>query len=173
MRYCNEKMYVQHTGDSRRGFGCFARENISKGEVSRCLDARLLTKVEVAMLPQRYQGICYEVDDEHEMCPLDFDDLSAEWYMNRSCNPNMATLPDLFTGIALRDIEPGEELTYDYATTDSRYADFECFCGAPNCRSIITGNDWMIPELQERYQGYFQKNIQEKVDALLKRSPRP
>lgn len=78
----------------------------------------------------------------------------------------MATLPDLLTGIALRDIEAGEELTYDYATTDSRHANFACFCGSPNCRKVITGNDWMLLELQERYRGYFQKNIQEKIDAL-------
>jgi len=32
---------------------------------------------------------------------------------------------------------------------------FECECGAPNCRKIVTGKDWQRPELQRRYAGYF------------------
>lgn len=163
MKYCNDKMYVKYTGDSRRGMGCFASEKIFKGELSRCPDARVLTKVEVLKLPQKFQDMCYEIDDGHEMCPSDFGNMSAEWYMNHSCDPNMASLPDLWTGIALRDIEAGEELTYDYATTDSEYANFECACGAANCRKIIRPDDWKLPELQERYRGYFQKNIQDKI----------
>ena len=63
----------------------------------------------------------------------------------------------------------GEELTMDYAMVDGdpdpRW-DWLCFCDADNCRNTITGRDWMLSELQERYRGYFQKNIQEKIDAL-------
>lgn len=169
MKYCNDKMYVKDTGNPRRGRGCFARKGISGGELSRCPDAQILIKAEVAKLPQEFQNMCYEIDNEREMCPQDFENMSAEWYINHSCDPNMATLPDLYTSIALRDIEPGEELTYDYATTDSRHAAFECFCGAANCRKVIRPTDWMLPKLQERYRGYFQKNIQEKIDALRRR----
>lgn len=159
-------MFVKYTGDPQRGRGCFARDKIFKGELTRCPDAKILEETEVVKLSQRFQDMCYEIDDGHKMCPVDPGHPSAEWFMNHSCDPNMATLPDLLTGITLRDIEPGEELTYDYATTDSRYAAFECCCGAPSCRKVIRPTDWKIPEHQKRYRGYFQQNIQAKIDVL-------
>ena len=43
----------------------------------------------------------------------------------------------------MRDIEPGEELSYDYAleidepiTRKSRKL-YECFCGSPDCRGTM------------------------------------
>jgi len=30
-----------------------------------------------------------------------------------------------------------------------------CACGAPECRRVITGEDWRMSALQERYRGYF------------------
>lgn len=79
MKYCSDKMYVKDSSDPRRGKGCFARDKIFTGELSRCPDASVLTKDEVAKLPQRFQDMCYEIDDEHEMCPSDFGNMSAEW----------------------------------------------------------------------------------------------
>ena len=59
-------------------------------------------------------------------------------YINHSCQPNafmkIAYKHILF--IALRDIEPGEEITIDYESTlhdDSK----RCTCGAKNCRGTI------------------------------------
>jgi hypothetical protein len=44
---------------------------------------------------------------------------------------------------ALRDIEPGEELNYDYGLvidsplTPELKADYACWCGAPSCRGTM------------------------------------
>ena len=66
-------------------------------------------------------------------------------FFNHSCAPNCAIVVSrgrAFTD-ALRDIAPGEELTYDYAyareegddeVAETRYA---CRCGAPRCRWTI------------------------------------
>lgn len=43
-----------------------------------------------------------------------------------------------------------------------------CGCGTKDCRKIITDNDWKLPELQNRYDGYFQWFLQEKIDKLKK-----
>jgi SET domain-containing protein len=45
----------------------------------------------------------------------------------------------------MRDIPAGAELTIDYAMIDG-HADerMACSCGAPECRKIITGNDWRL-----------------------------
>jgi hypothetical protein len=62
-------------------------------------------------------------------------------------------------------IKAGEELKHDWAMTDNDDYEMECHCGTPNCRKIITGQEWRRRELQERYQGfvssYLQTNIAE------------
>jgi hypothetical protein len=45
------------------------------------------------------------------------------------------------------------------------YDEFECSCGAPNCRRSVTGSDWQLPEIQKRYAGYFAPHVQRRIDA--------
>ena len=59
-------------------------------------------------------------------------------YINHSCAPNayMQTLYGHVLFFALRDIQPGEEITIDYEDTlhpDSK----RCSCGVANCRGTI------------------------------------
>jgi len=63
----------------------------------------------------------------------------------------------------MRDIEPGEELTFDYAMTESTQYSLKCECGAKNCRKLVTGDDWKILKLQKKYCGYFSNYLQEKI----------
>lgn len=59
-------------------------------------------------------------------------------YINHSCRPNayLAIIHDHILFFALRDIEPGEEITIDYEI--SYHDDRErCRCGAPGCRGTI------------------------------------
>jgi uncharacterized protein len=85
---------------------------------------------------------------------------------NHSCDPNLWML-DEHTVCARRDISAGEELTFDYAlATVSPEWCRECHCGAANCRQVVTGNDWQLPELQERYAGHFSPFINACIAAL-------
>ena len=71
--------------------------------------------------------------------------------INHSCEPNCGVF-GTSSVIAMRDIEVGEELTFDYAMTDSsQYDEFKCFCRKENCRVKITGKDWQDPILQSKY----------------------
>ena len=59
-------------------------------------------------------------------------------YINHSCTPNAftRTLYDQLIFFALRDIQPGDEITIDYEQTlhpDSK----RCRCGAATCRGRI------------------------------------
>ena len=66
-------------------------------------------------------------------------------YINHSCDPNCeAVIEDSRIFIeAVRTIQPGEELAYDYqyertGEDDEEMAKFyKCLCGAPNCRGSI------------------------------------
>jgi len=51
---------------------------------------------------------------------------------------------------AIRDIQPGEEIAYDYALTEagSHFTIAQCRCGTALCRGKITGDDWKLPQLQ-------------------------
>lgn len=83
-------------------------------------------------------------DDDPEML-LDLTD-QTRW-INHSCDPNTEVdtefNPETETGrawwIALRNIEPGEELTYDYAFS-AEVAE-PCFCGSGSCRGVIVDVD--------------------------------
>ncbi|MBA4340806.1 MAG: SET domain-containing protein-lysine N-methyltransferase [Methylibium sp.] len=69
---------------------------------------------------------------------------SSRW-INHSCEPNCEAEEDkgrVFIK-ALRDIQPGEELFYDYGLViDERYTaklkkEFACYCGSPFCRGTM------------------------------------
>jgi SET domain-containing protein len=67
-------------------------------------------------------------------------------YINHSCDPNCEVVISrkrIYIH-ALRDIEPGEELSYDYwYTTDEAYTEddlrriYPCRCGAVQCRGYL------------------------------------
>jgi hypothetical protein len=87
---------------------------------------------------------------------------------NHSCDPNVGLTGQIGL-IAMRDIEPGEEVCLDYAMCDgSAYDEFDCQCGSLNCRGRITGEDWKRAELWERYEGYFSPYLQRRIAALKK-----
>jgi SET domain-containing protein len=75
-------------------------------------------------------------------------DGNAARYINHSCNPNCETVTEkrrIFIE-AIRTIQPGEELSYDYQIQrepgDGPEIDeiFACRCGAPDCRgTMLTG----------------------------------
>jgi uncharacterized protein len=70
---------------------------------------------------------------------------NAARFINHGCAPNCEPMAfgDHMWIVAVRDIEPGEELAYDYAIeldephTPARKKRFPCACGAPSCRGSI------------------------------------
>lgn len=70
---------------------------------------------------------------------------NAARFINHGCSPNCEPIAfgDHMWIVAVRDIEPGEELAYDYAIeldephTPARKKRFPCACGSPACRGSI------------------------------------
>jgi len=78
-------------------------------------------------------------------------------------------MQDEVTVVARRDITSGEKLTIDYALQSGLPVDLlgePCHCGSPVCRGTITGNDWQLKELQERYLGHFSPFLNERIRSL-------
>jgi SET domain len=85
---------------------------------------------------------------------LDFNQLSVEWYLNHSCDPNIG-FDDNGDFIAIRDIAKGLELAYDYGFAESNPAFcMACICGSVQCRRTITGDDWKAPAFRARFRDY-------------------
>src|SRR5262245_61520554 len=83
-------------------------------------------------------------------------------FSNHSCDPNIGVQGQIVF-VAMRDIQVGEELTQDWATTDDDDYEEPCHCGAPTCRQVITGQDWRKKDLQEKYGEYMSWYLQRKI----------
>ena len=159
--FMSPKLQVRLVKD-KGGYGVFAHMPIHKGEllivwggtVVHTHDLREL-EVENIKIVQIEEDL-YSVSDRNG--PGD--------YINHCCDPN-AGLDGSVNIVAMRDIAPEEEVTYDYGTTHgTSFDNFHCACGTPHCRGAVTGEDWKRPELQERYAGYFSLYLQRRIDAL-------
>jgi len=68
-------------------------------------------------------------------------------YLLHSCTPNIFLDMNEFEVWALRDIDPGQSLTMDYASTeDVLFKQFPCLCDTPNCRYWISGRKEAVNE---------------------------
>ena len=93
--------------------------------------------------------------------------LSPEFlqYINHSCNPNAFFNTTTMELIALKAIEPGEEFTFFYPSTEWFMAEpFNCLCGEANCIGVIKGAKEINSYTLSQYR--LTDFIQSKIDQL-------
>jgi len=89
-------------------------------------------------------------------------------YINHSCDPNVFFDTTAMQVIALKELEPDEEMTFFYPSTEWKMTQsFKCYCGSPECLGKIRGAAYLSKEAQEKYR--FTDFIQQQ---LAKRSVR-
>jgi hypothetical protein len=117
--YTRLRPSIVHKG----GVGVFAIKRIKKGQICFPADSDEMVWVAKNRRPNAPKSVR---DLYHDFgvfrkgrcgCPTSFDRLTPAWYVNDSKTPNVRRDRG-FDFIALRDIQPGEELTADY----SRYS---------------------------------------------------
>lgn len=148
------------------GCAVFARETILKDELVSLWGGRILRGDELDPSMPRFTQRVLQVDEDLYL--LTSETPEPNDCFNHSCEPNLGFIGQI--GLtAMRDIEAGEQLTFDYAMSDgSPYDEFECHCRSANCRGRVTGNDWKRPELWERYDGYFSPYLARRIAKLRK-----
>lgn len=147
------------------GLGLFAREAIAEREIVAVKGGHVLTARQWAALTPALGPAEIQIAEGLVIAPVTRDERADSMlYTNHSCEPNLAIQGQIVL-VAMRDIAPGEELTIDWATTDDSDDEIACRCGRPSCRGTISGKDWMRPELQEKYRGWFCWFLQRKIDA--------
>lgn len=144
-----------------RGLGVFALEPIAKDELLAMWGGRVVNRAALNQLSPLIQSLCLQIDADLFMAPYEPEDADR---VNHSCSPN-AGIRGQIGLVAMRAIAPGEEICFDYAMSETNdLDDFDCQCGAPDCRGRITDQDWRRPDLQARYKGYFSSYIQSLID---------
>jgi uncharacterized protein len=147
------------------GKGLFARQAIAAGEIVAVKGGRILSKQAWAALEPELGSAEVQIAEDLFIAPGHREEREGSMlYTNHSCEPNIG-LQGQIVYVAMRNIDAGEELTHDWATTDDLSYEMTCRCGRPSCRGTITGKDWMKPELRERYKGWFCWFLQRKIDA--------
>lgn len=147
--------------------GYFAIEPILKGEIIAVKQGHVIDRATLEANRTIIRDSELEIADGLYIAPLTDEEFPKSMiYLNHSCEPNCGTGGNILV-VALRDIETSEEITTDYAMhfTDPTYS-MVCKCGSDICRQTITGNDWLIPDLQQRYDGYFSWYIGQKIKAI-------
>lgn len=164
--YLSPKCVVRDCSD-RGGHSVFASERIEKGELIVVWSGMLVNGATLDTMAQTVRRYSLQVEEDSFLVSLT--DCEPADYVNHSCEPN-AGLSGQIALVALRRIEPGEEVTYDYAMSDgSDYDAFRCLCGADACRGRVSGEDWKRPELWRRYEGHFSPYLQRRISNVQSR----
>jgi hypothetical protein len=138
---------------SGKGSGSFAIEKIGEGEVIASFGGFVVGQKDLKNYSIDRVARSLQLDEATYLLsgPLP----EAGDMINHSCEPNCGAF-GTSSVLAMKNIEVGEELTFDYAMTDSsQYDEFKCFCGTENCRGKITGQDWQDSNLQSKYNIFF------------------
>ncbi len=80
----------------------------------------------------------------------DIDDL-----VNHSCDPNggLQFIGDDIVLVAIKPVQVGDELCWDYSTTSSSSAFWmRCMCGSQSCRGVIGDFEFLEADLQRSYR---------------------
>ena len=151
------------TNLEKGGNGVYALEPLQKGELAAMFGGTVVTTEQLETLSETLVSLSIQVEDNLFLVSTI---IGPGDHINHSCEPNVG-LEGQIGLVAMRDIAIGEELTFDYAMSDSApYDEFPCACGAENCRGQVTGSDWKIPELWEKYEGYFSPYLERKIAEL-------
>jgi hypothetical protein len=147
-------------GPSAFGRGVFACQPFQPGQPILVFTGPVLDHAEVLSLGEDQAYALQIGPDEY------LDTTPPGRYTNHSCVPNAGIMNDRVL-IALRPIETGEEIRFDYSTTMSEdHWTMECRCGEPFCRRVILDFHHLPPMAQNRYLelGVVQRFIVDEVE---------
>ena len=142
-------VYVQKSRIA--GHGLFAGQDIKKGSRIIQYTGEKISRLESNRRIIAGNPYIFTFNDRWD---IDGKDLSnTARYSNHSCDPNceVDTTTHTIWVVALRCIQAGEELTYNYGYDIKNYTEYPCRCGAPNCCGYILDRQyWDLLHLQQQ-----------------------
>jgi len=158
------------------GFTCrgvFARARIAAGErvwwlvAGEEASSLVLTRDEIIAHPQSatLQTYSYMIGmDEYETTLTPERDPS--WFFNHTCDPNCGYVSAELI-VALRDIEPGEQVAYDYAFTETEasfHAGMQCGCGTAACRGKLEFSEYRSPAFVRKWRQCLSPHVKARAE---------
>lgn len=169
--WINPGLEVKET--EKCGKGVFARESIKKDEILAVFGGYVVTLEEDDKLIDSIGDYALQISDRFAIGVVNEKDMPDAEYFNHSCQPNAGFKGHIFL-VSMRNIKKNEEITFDYAMFlqkakgSAEVYKLSCLCGRADCRKEITEDDWKNTDLQKKYDGYFQYDLQNKINALKK-----
>ena len=124
----------------RVGYGVVATRFIPRGTITWVQDT--FDQVFAAERASMLEGVHRELLAKYGYKDVNGDMILC-WdharFVNHSCDPSCLS-PGYNFEISVRDIQPGEQLTDDYATLNLDDP-FECYCGMASCRGVVRPAD--------------------------------
>jgi hypothetical protein len=159
--YLSTRVAVRACTD-KAGRGVFAVTTIEAGDVVAVWGGRIVNRADAESIPPELRRYVVQVEDEQFLAPLE--PIDAAELVNHCCQPTCG-LSGQITLVALRRIQPGEEITFDYATTDSSaFLEFPCACSKSPCRQRVASDDWQRSDVQAVNRGHFSPYLQRRID---------
>lgn len=138
----NSHVTIQQTV---KGRGVFAIRKFAQGET-------VVVGIQIEEVPER---TIYSLQMDFNL-HVNLDEPAC--VINHSCDPNTGVRNNQFGGydfVALRDIEAGEEITFDYETTEYESISVSrCLCKSLSCRGKTLGFKFREQMLRHRYGEY-------------------
>lgn len=163
LSYHSPKIEIRKSGT--QGIGLFATHSIEKDELILVTCGRYMTLKEANQSED--SGIPFQIEKNVFVAPFDFQRPEGIFAVNHSCLPN-AGIRGQLSLVALRAIQVGEEICYDYVMTDSApentpTMELHCLCKTAQCRGVITDLDWKREDLRTKHAGYFSSYLQHRI----------
>ncbi len=137
-----ENLLVEIRTSSIHGTGAFARKAISAGERVIEYVGEKISKEEASQRCEADNRFIFYLDEQHDI------DGCVAWnparFLNHSCAPNCEAVneEDSIWIVAVRDIQVGDELTFNYGYDLDAYRDYPCRCGAADCIGFIVAEEF-------------------------------
>ncbi len=129
------------------GRGVYALDHFQPNEAIAQYIGERVSQEECARRCAAGNRFLFSLDDNWALDGADPN--NAARYFNHSCSPNCRS--HIGDGeiwiVARREIQPGEELTFDYGYQMIEDTVIPCHCGAPNCYRFIVAEElrWYPP----------------------------
>src|SRR5450755_4210989 len=107
---------AEHRGAGLKGDGVFAIAPIDAGTTVAAFGGSAMHRGDFARLDAHMRTHAIQIDDDIFL--VSRSELDPADYVNHSCEPNAGILGSVLV-VAMRDIEPGEEICFDYAMCDA------------------------------------------------------
>jgi SET domain-containing protein len=134
---------IEFRASDIHGSGGFATAPIAADTTIIEYVGEKIDKQESARRCEANNPYIFHLDDQFDL------DGAVDWnparLLNHSCSPNCEARMDEDNRIwimALRDIAPGEEITFNYGYDMENWRDHPCRCGSPDCVGYIVAEEY-------------------------------